>query len=1062
MATFLDLYKSFDGDSGKRGKQFESFVKWFLMNEPEWASQVDQVWLWDEYPGRWGADCGIDLVFRHKNGEMWAVQAKCYSPQYSITKHDVDKFLSESNRNGISKRLLIASTDGIGANAKQVCDAQEKLVVRYLLSNFESAKVEYPSKIENLKSLKRKDPPLPRPHQLEAIEAVNNNFKNIDRGQLIMACGTGKTFTTLWIKEALASKSTLVLLPSLSLLSQTLKEWTFATKEQFSVLCVCSDQTVGKRGEDEIIHSVSDLAFPVTSNPEDIKQFIYSNGNKVVFSTYQSSPLVAEAFLDKSLPSFDLIVADEAHRCTGKVSSDFSTVLDGDRIRSKKRLFTTATPRTYTASVKKAAAERGADVVGMDDEAIFGKVLFSLTFGEAIKKELLTDFRVIIVGVDDPMIATWIENRELVETETGIESDAASLAAQIGLLKAIKDYDLKRVISFHSRVTRAEAFSKEIHKVCQWVDISHKPSGELWSDYVSGDMPADKRRIKLDLLKSLKTNQRGLLTNARCLSEGVDVPSLDGVAFIDPRGSQVDIIQAVGRAIRLSKDKKFGTIILPVFIAKGEDGTSSIEASNFKPIWDVLNALKSHDDELSNELDMIRTELGKRSGAKSKFSDLSKIEVDLPSSVSKSFADSLCTYLIERTTDSWSFWFGLLLSYVEKNKTAWVPSTYITPEGYKLGNWVTTQRKILENAGKINSRRSMIDKLPGWSWDPFNDKWEIGYKYLLKFYDDFRHLHVGNYKFPDSGYKLGVWVAAQRENLSALSSYRKKKLEEVPGWTWDPVEDLWNNGYEELLCFIKVHGSSIVPNRYVTQGGFKLGEWVLSQRRKVSTLSKSRVEKLIELPKWTWDPVNAQWDAAFNAFKQFVKLNGHGNVPRSCVLDDGTKLGDWVGTQRWRWGRNELSEDRLKILNSCNGWTWDPISDDREKWFKLLVQYQREFGHCRVPQKYICSSGEKLGSWVSTTRSIKDRIPIDFKQRLTDLNGWSWNLYADSHWEDYYERLQSYVSANDNCNVSWVFMTVDGFPLGKWVAQMKKTKTITNSERILKLEKINGWIWEES
>ena len=935
-------------------------------------------------------------------------------------------------------------------------------MVRYLLSNFESAEVEYPSKIENLKSLKRKDPPTPRPHQLEAIEAVNKKFKDTDRGQLIMACGTGKTFTTLWIKEALASKSTLVLLPSLSLLSQTLKEWTFAASESFEVLCVCSDQTVGKRGDDEIIQSVSDLAFPVTSNSEDIKQFISGNGNKVIFSTYQSSPLVAEAFLDESLPPFDLIVADEAHRCTGKVSSDFSKVLDAKLIRSKKRLFTTATPRTYTASVKKAAAERGSEVVGMDDEAIFGKVLYSLPFGEAIKRELLTDYRVVIVGVDDPMIASWIENRELVGTETGIESDAESLAAQIGLLKAIKDYDLKRVISFHSRVSRAEAFSEDINEVSKWIGHDHRPSGELWSDFVSGAMPTDRRRQKLDHLKALSQNQRGLLSNARCLSEGVDVPSLDGVAFIDPRGSQVDIIQAVGRAIRLSQNKKFGTIILPVFIAAGEDAPSAIEASNFKPIWDVLNALKSHDDELSYELDAMRTELGKRSGSSAKFSDLSKIEVDLPSSVNSSFADSLCTYLVERATDSWSFWFGLLLSYVEKNATAWVPSTYVSPEGYKLGNWVSTQRKILEDTGSINPRRSMIDKLPGWSWDPFNDKWEIGYKHLLKFYDEFRHLHVGTYKFPDNGYKLGVWVAAQRENFSELSSSRKQKLEEVPGWTWDPIEDLWNIGYEELLSYIKVHGSSIVPNRYVTKGRFKLGEWILSQRRKVGTLSKSRVDKLTELPKWSWDPINEQWDTSFKAFKHFVTLNGHGNVPRTCVLDDGTRLGDWVGTQRWRWGRNELSEDRVKILNSCDGWTWDPNTDEREKWFKLLVQYKNEFGHCRVPQRYICSSGEKLGSWVSTIRSMQDRIPLDFKQRLTDLNGWSWNLYADSHWDDYYERLQSYASSHNSCKVSWVFMTEDGFPLGKWLAQVKKSKTPTNSERIQKLEKISGWTWDDA
>lgn len=169
MGQFNDLYQSFDADPGRRGKQFEIFVRWFLKNDPEWSTQVAEVWLWDDYPHRWGVDCGIDLVFSHVNGEIWAVQAKCYSPEHHITKHDVDKFLSESNRKGIDKRLLIATTDHLGANAKQVCDAQEKTVVRYLLSNFETAEIEYPKTFEKLPKAKRKDPPKARPHQIEAI-----------------------------------------------------------------------------------------------------------------------------------------------------------------------------------------------------------------------------------------------------------------------------------------------------------------------------------------------------------------------------------------------------------------------------------------------------------------------------------------------------------------------------------------------------------------------------------------------------------------------------------------------------------------------------------------------------------------------------------------------------------------------------------------------------------------------------------------------------------------------------------------------------------------------------
>lgn len=703
MATFSDLLASFDADVGKRGKQFEHFVRWFLKTDPEWVTQVADIWLWDEYPERWGIDCGIDLVFKHKNGETWAVQAKCYSAEHDITKHDVDKFLSESNRKGIDKRLLIATTDRIGANAKQVCEAQEKSVIRFLLSNFESADIEYPASFADLHKAKPKPKPLPRDHQVEAIAAVATNFQDTDRGQLIMACGTGKTFTTLWIKEQLAANSTLVLLPSLGLLSQTLHEWTLAANQPFEVLCVCSDQTVGKKGVDEAIHSVSDLAFPVTSNTDEIRQFLRHDKPKVIFSTYQSSPLVAEAQADETVLPFDLAIADEAHRCAGKVGNDFSTILDSGRIRANKRLFATATPRTYSTNVKKVAEDRGVEVVGMDDEAVFGKVLYALPFGEAIKRGLLTDYRVVIIGVDNPMIAAWIQNRELLKTDSGIENDAESLAAQIGLLKAYKDYDLRRVISFHSRVSRAESFSQDIQQVAEWIGDEHRPSGMMKTDFVSGAMPTDKRRRKLSQLKALASDERGLLTNARCLSEGVDVPSLDGVAFIDPHSSQIDIIQAVGRAIRLSQNKTTGTIVLPVFIEDGDTPSESIEASNFKPIWEVLNALKAHDDVLSAELDQIRTKMG-RSGVSNVDPDaLCKVSIDLPSTVGVSFSESLRTYLVERSTDPWNFWYGLLQEYSASGENAVILTSLTLKSGHFLGKWVSHPHFFKHSAIQVNA-----------------------------------------------------------------------------------------------------------------------------------------------------------------------------------------------------------------------------------------------------------------------------------------------------------------------------------------------------------------------
>ena len=387
MASFSEFLATFDPDSGKRGKQFEHFVKWFLKNDPEWATQVDEVWLWNDYPGQWGRDCGIDLVFKDKNGGTWAVQAKCYSPNYEITKSDVDKFLSESNRKEINHRLLIATTDRIGPNARQVLDGQEKPVVRYHLTHFESAAVDYPDSLERLSVGKRKPPPEPRPHQIEAIDNVISGFRTADRGQLVMACGTGKTFVCLWVKERLKAKRTLVLVPSLGLLSQILNDWTFAAREQFDALCVCSDQTVNRREEDEAISLVSDLPFPVSSDVTEIAHFLKQDSDQVIFSTYQSSPLIAQAQKNHDAPHFDLVIADEAHRCAGKSDTVFGTVLDDRLIKSERRLFATATPRVYKTGLKKAAEEFGVEVVDMNDEKSFGKRFHTLTFGEAIKRD---------------------------------------------------------------------------------------------------------------------------------------------------------------------------------------------------------------------------------------------------------------------------------------------------------------------------------------------------------------------------------------------------------------------------------------------------------------------------------------------------------------------------------------------------------------------------------------------------------------------------------------------------------------------------------------------------
>ena len=744
-------------------------------------------------------------------------------------------------------------------------------------------------------------------------------LQNADRGQLIMACGTGKTYVTLWIKEQMGAQLSLVLVPSLGLLSQVRDEWMRAAGVPFEVLCICSDQTVGVNGDDESIHSVADLDFPVTTDVDEVKRFLSGAGNRVVFSTYQSSAVISAAQADPAVPSFDLAVADEAHRCAGKVDSAFTAILDNAQIRSAKRLFATATPRTYTPHYHKAAADSGVEVVGMDNATLFGEVLHSLPFGKAIELGLLTDYRVVIIGVDDPTILEWITNREPIAAGSNNKTDSESLAAQIGLLKAIKDYDLKRIISFHSRVKRAAAFAADLPQSMRLIAEEHRPGGMLRTDFVSGNMPSSHRKAKLDQLKVLGDGERSVLSNARCLSEGVDVPSLDGVAFIDPRGSQLDIIQAVGRAIRLSEDKTVGTIVLPVFITTGESAEHAIEASNFKPVWNVLNALRAHDDVLACELDQIRIDMGKDTGSGGPAADaLRKIRIDLPSTMAHTLGGALRTHLVESVTSSWNFWIGMMEEFVKREGHARVPAPYKTASGYPLGNWLSRQRGTRD--GMPADRKSRLEALPGWTWDRLLAKWEEGIGHLAEFAEREGHAQVPQGYKTASGYPLGNWAGTQRRKQDSMSADRKARLEALPGWAWDVHVDQWEEGIDHLAEFAEREGHTRVPLLYKTSSGYPLGNWTSRQRKKQDSMPADRKARLDALPGWSWGVYADQWEEGIGHLVEFAEREGHARVPLRYKTASGYPLGGWVGRQRKN--QDSMPPDRKARLEAIPGWTW--------------------------------------------------------------------------------------------------------------------------------------------
>jgi superfamily II DNA or RNA helicase len=971
----------------RRGRDFERLCKWLLQNEAQYRSRLERVWLWDEWPGRPGRDLGIDLVAVDREGGLWAVQAKHYDPAYSIKKADLDSFLSASSKAEFTYRLLIATTDHLGPNARNTIAIQEKPVGVLLRSQLEALEVVWPNSLANLRpaSPVRKRS---RPHQRRAVKDCAENLMAADRGQLVMPCGTGKTLVGAFLAERLAAKRVLVLVPSLSLLGQTLREW--ATAVEFDYLAVCSDDTVTKGEHDAVVASTSELGVPVTTDPARIVGFLRRRGNemKVVFSTYQSSPRLAAAQADR-VPTFDLVIADEAHRCVGPEAGVFATVLDSAKIKGKKRLFMTATPRYFTGRVKRVAAEEDLVVASMDEEAKFGRVLHRLTFARAIDQDLLSDYRVVVFGVSDHEARDLAQRGAFVTRDGTSITDARTLARQIGLLRSMAKYDLHRVVTFHSRIDHASRFASSLSETKEWLPVRRRPTGTLWTEHVSGRMSAGERDARLRRLKSIERDERGVLTNARCLTEGVDVPTLDGIAFIDPRGSQVDVVQAVGRAIRKSENKALGTIIVPVLVEEGLDPAAALESSEFDRVVEIVRALRDHDDDLAEELDELRRgqgrlgSLGRRPG---------KIVLDVPIAVGLDFARAFDARVVTETTTTWEFWFGLLQRFVARVGHAHVHQNHVE-DGHLLGQWCKVQRTWF-NAGRLSDQRAArLAAVPGWAWGLKDARWEDGFARLQSYVAREGHARVPKSHVED-GLRLGQWTRTQRRSHAAgrLSDEQVARLAALPEWAWDSVDTRWEDSFTLLERFVARYGHADVLQDHV-EDGYSLGRWVSVQRieYRAGRLSDERAARLAAVPGWSWDAITSAWEQGYSTLERFVTREGHALVPARHREGD-FRLGQWVVVQRSFRVQRRLSAERTARLEAVPGWAWSANDAAWERGYAALTRYAARERDARVPRSHR-EDGYPLGQWVSAQRGFyaQGRLSGGRAERLEALPHWTWN-----------------------------------------------------------------------
>lgn len=666
LAGLLETYREAAQSQREKGGYFEELVACYLKNEPRYRDLYSNVWPYAEWARQRGlgsCDDGIDLVAETAGtNEFHAIQCKLYAPDYRLRKEDIDSFFTASGKKPFKHRIIVSTTDLWTEHAENALQDQQLPVTKIDLHELESSQIDWakyaPKAEPTLKAKKEL-----RPHQETALKAVVAGLASADRGKLIMACGTGKTFTSLKIAETLAGpgKRVLFLVPSLNLLSQTLTEWTQEAAVPLHSFAVCSDSDVGKKRTkyDDVVQTlVHELRYPATTEPKRLADAIAARHDAksmtVVFSTYHSINVISQAQKRHGLPAFDLIVCDEAHRTTGAIfegedESAFQMVHDDNTIRGAKRLYMTATPRIYGDSAKVIAERDNTALCSMDDETLYGKELHVLTFSEAVQRGLLVDYKVIVLAVEEAHVSRRLQ--ELLKDESNqIKVDDA--AKIIGCWKALSKQNLTDLAGDTGMMQRAVAFCQVIdiqkggkkHKVSskhiaaafqavveayQAAEIAAAeengeplptllPSFRLKCEaaHVDGSMNATEKEAKLAWLKADPGEDTcRILSNVRCLSEGVDVPALDAVLFLTPRNSQVDVVQSVGRVMRNAPGKTRGYVVLPVVIPAGMEPHQALNDNQvYRVVWQVLQALRSHDDRFDamiNKLDLIGKDMSK-------------------------------------------------------------------------------------------------------------------------------------------------------------------------------------------------------------------------------------------------------------------------------------------------------------------------------------------------------------------------------------------------------------------------------------------------------------------
>ena len=1046
----------------ERGEAFEEFCKAFFLLDP--VFQFKEVYRHREippslcerigYPGR--QDIGIDGLAVTIDGKLFAYQAKFRSDRSNTpTLRELSTFFTVSDR--ADWRITITNANSLPSAINDRTKQSRILADRLdqLDSDFFNRFRIY------LKEQRVSSPTNKTPHktQREAIDVALAYFKEQSRGQLILPCGAGKTLAAMWIAEEMGCSRLLILVPSLALMSQTLKEWAANTSiKPFRYLCLCSDTTVDL-GNDSPIEHRYELDVPVTTDVERVAEFLADNHstNYVLFSTYQSSKVLSEAVL-KTGTVFDIAIFDEAHRTTGTNVGVWCLALRDEKIQVKKRLFMTATPRIYAPHITKKAKEEDVLICSMDDPTVYGKPFYEMTFGVAIERGHITDYKIVVICVTDSEVKEIIQRGGRVITDDEQEWDAKAFAKRIALVKGMNAYGLKKVFTFHGRVKGAKAFTDTktpygIYQVFKMLDLENNNQKEIKFFHVNGTMSSGLRN---NIMKEFEEVEVGIMSNARCLIEGVDVPAVDTVAFVDPKRSLIDIVQATGRAMRKAEWKDKGYIFIPVFVEEDADPEKFIRSSDFDTVWEVLQAMEDQDQRLEDIVSNLRIMQGKGEEGTQAWKDAmieytERVEFyNLPTRIDKTnFINTLYAKTIEVIGSTWDKLYGELVKYKNKYGDCTVPQRW--SENTQLGKWIQHQREA-KNKGILNKVR--IEKLNniGFVLDVLESSLEEMYYSLVNYKQAHGHCNVP-LRWPKNK-QLGIWVATQRgaKKHRNLSKERIERLNKL-GFVWDTIDAYWKEMFNSLANYRQIYGHCNVPITWTENQ--RLSTWVHNMRRakKKGILSEKYVQRLDAIC-FEWEPYKENWESMFNSLDEYRKIYGHCNVPYRWSYNP--QLGFWVSRQRKAKKLGKLSEDRIERLNKSR-FIWDKFDAYWEEMFTALGNYKNSYGDCNVPRNW--PNNPQLAAWVSNQRNEMRRGNLNEERtRRLEKIGFVWEP-VESSWENMFAMLVEYNKSHGNCNVPQNWQ--ENPQLAEWVSKKRLSKKNgkLSDEQILLLNQI-GFLWE--